>query len=247
MDRRGTLIEVSAVFFAMSAVTWIVAQAAGTPLADYAQLILAATFLATALQMARRAPGGPEAQGIALGGLLAPPEDGSRGDPGSMRELGATLWGGLPSVGRELGVALLAGAIIFPPFGWAFAWFHDAPGPFHWNPPPALWDFVLGHLVMVALPEEALFRGYIQSRLCDVWPANRRLLGAEISWPAFLLQAVLFALLHLASTGSPARLAVFFPSLLFGWLRAYRGGIGAAVIFHALCNLLSELLTRGLW
>ena len=43
----------------------------------------------------------------------------------------------------------------------------------------------------------------------------------------------------------PARLAVFFPALLFGWLRARTGGIGASVVFHALCNLFSATLARG--
>jgi hypothetical protein len=38
---------------------------------------------------------------------------------------------------------------------------------------------------------------------------------------------------------------VFFPALLFGWMREKRGGIGAAVWFHALCNVLSEVLARG--
>jgi uncharacterized protein len=56
-----------------------------------------------------------------------------------------------------------------------------------------------------------------------------------------------------ATTGQPARLSVFFPSLVFGWLRAPKkgtpkkgmqtGGIGAAVAFHAACNIFSALLT----
>jgi hypothetical protein len=32
---------------------------------------------------------------------------------------------------------------------------------------------------------------------------------------------------------------------LFGVLRSARGGIGAAVWFHAFSNMLSEVLTRG--
>ena len=44
---------------------------------------------------------------------------------------------------------------------------------------------------------------------------------------------------------SPARLAVFFPALVFGFMRKTRNGIGAAIWFHAFCNLLSEILTRG--
>jgi len=38
---------------------------------------------------------------------------------------------------------------------------------------------------------------------------------------------------------------VFFPALLFGWLRSRTRGVGASIAFHALCNLLSEALGRG--
>jgi membrane protease YdiL (CAAX protease family) len=38
---------------------------------------------------------------------------------------------------------------------------------------------------------------------------------------------------------------VFFPALVFGWMRARTGGIGAAVLFHALCNIFSATLARG--
>ena len=54
-----------------------------------------------------------------------------------------------------------------------------------------------------------------------------------------------FALGHLATVHSPARLAVFFPSLLFGWLRARTRGIGASCLFHAMCNVFSEVLGKG--
>jgi membrane protease YdiL (CAAX protease family) len=62
---------------------------------------------------------------------------------------------------------------------------------------------------------------------------------------AWLLQALLFAVLHVAVDYNPARLAVFFPALLFGWLRELRAGIGASILVHAACNLLSDLLIRG--
>ena len=39
--------------------------------------------------------------------------------------------------------------------------------------------------------------------------------------------------------------AVFFPALVFGWLRARTGGIGASMLFHALCNVYSQALGRG--
>ena len=44
------------------------------------------------------------------------------------------------------------------------------------------------------------------------------------------MTSALFALGHVATEFHPNRLGVFFPSLLFGWLRARTGGIGAAVV-----------------
>ena len=63
--------------------------------------------------------------------------------------------------------------------------------------------------------------------------------------PALILSSVIFALGHFATIREPARLAVFFPSLVFGWLRARTKGIGAGVAFHASCNIFSELLGKG--
>jgi membrane protease YdiL (CAAX protease family) len=60
-----------------------------------------------------------------------------------------------------------------------------------------------------------------------------------------VLQALLFGLIHVLVDLDPSRMAVFFPGLLFGWLRAWRGGIGAAIVLHAMSNLLSETLSRG--
>ena len=94
-------------------------------------------------------------------------------------------------------------------------------------------------------PEEAFFRGTLQTRLQDHWAAERSLFGVRLSVRAWLLSAALFALVHFVSIPDPARLAVFFPALLFGLLRAWRGGIGAAILLHALSNLLSEVLQRS--
>ena len=68
--------------------------------------------------------------------------------------------------------------------------------------------------------------------------------GARIG-PSLFLTSVLFAIGHIATIREPARLAVFFPSLVFGWLRARTGGIGAGLTFHAMCNVYSELLGKG--
>ena len=97
---------------------------------------------------------------------------------------------------------------------------------------------------MIALPEEAFFRGYVQSSFDDVWPPRWRVLGAPlgVSW---VLTAALFAVGHVLTDPRPARLAVFFPALLFGWLRARTRDVLPGIFFHAACNLFSQTLAIG--
>lgn len=101
--------------------------------------------------------------------------------------------------------------------------------------PHRFWEHVLDQFLVVALPEEFFYRGYLQARLRDAWPGGRRLFGARLG-PAFWLTAILFALGHLAIF-QVWRLSVFFPALIFGWLREKADSILPAVIFHALSNL----------
>jgi uncharacterized protein len=172
-----------------------------------------------------------ERSGLALGGLVLPgPIDRAR----LARSAGAAL----------LWAALLA-AITFVPFFFGWRTFWHARGAFGLHVPP--WEAlneIFGQLVIIALPEEAFYRGYLQSRLDDAFPQRIRLLGADVG-PALVITSVIFALGHFATIREPARLAVFFPSLAFGWLRARTGGIGAGVAFHASCNIFSEVLGRG--
>jgi len=105
-------------------------------------------------------------------------------------------------------------------------------------------DELLGQVFVIALPEEAFYRGYLQSRLDEVWCPKVGVLGARVG-PGLLVASAIFALGHVATVQLPARLAVFFPALLFGWLRARTGGIGASVLFHAFCNVYSQMLGRG--
>lgn len=172
-----------------------------------------------------------ERSGLALGGLVLPGRiDGKR----LARSAGtALLW------------ALVLAAITFVPFFFGWRTFWHAKGTFglHVN----AWDTlneVFGQLVIIALPEEAFYRGYLQSRLDDALPGRMRIFGASVG-PALIVSSVIFALGHFATIREPARLAVFFPSLAFGWLRARTGGIGASVAFHASCNVFSELLGKG--
>ncbi len=109
-------------------------------------------------------------------------------------------------------------------------------------PPDLAWT-ALSQVVVVALPEELFFRGYLLALLEDVWPPRRRLLGGGVGL-ALVVSAVLFALGHLAVGFHPLRLATFFPGLLFGWLRSATGNIAAGTVVHAGANLYMEALHR---
>jgi membrane protease YdiL (CAAX protease family) len=187
-----------------------------------------------------------EAAGLALGGIVL---------PGKLD---------LPRLTRSVlvasGWALLLAAITFVPFffGWRYVWHPRGSFALHVVPMDAL-NEVFGQLVIIALPEEAFYRGYLQSRLDEAlpgfgWrtdpttgakvPIRLRVLGASIG-PSLLVTSVIFALGHFATIREPARLAVFFPSLLFGWLRYRTKGVSAGIAFHAMCNVFSEMLGKG--
>lgn len=106
-----------------------------------------------------------------------------------------------------------------------------------------LLTYVLVHLGLVALPEEWFFRGYVQGRLDQVFGTPRRLFGADVGW-GLLLGALTFALLHPILLPGVHRLLVFFPALLFGWLRARSGDVGAAILVHAGSNVLLAIVSR---
>jgi membrane protease YdiL (CAAX protease family) len=106
---------------------------------------------------------------------------------------------------------------------------------------PSFLILALNQLIVVAVPEELFFRGYLLGRLEERWPTRGRILGAPVG-RALLVSSALFALGHLAVVPSLPRLAVFFPALVFGWMRARTGSIAAAAAFHALCNLFSDVL-----
>jgi uncharacterized protein len=172
-----------------------------------------------------------ERAGLALGGIVLPgPLDAVR-----LKK----------SVLVSLGWSLALAAITFGPFffGWRTFWRPHGTFSLHVTP----WDLVneiFGQVIIIALPEEAFYRGYLQSRLDDALPGRVRVLGANVG-AGLVVASVIFALGHFATIRQPGRLAVFFPSLLFGWLRARTRGIGAGVAFHASCNVFSEMLGKA--
>src|SRR5712671_2078969 len=166
-------------------------------------------------------------------------------------------------LGADLGWALLACAVILPPFTMAFSWFvHELP-----RLPPALatriapyvgaahplrfrlgegpWQLasrVAGNAA-VAFSEESFYRGYLTLRLEERWPPARRILGAPMGRAA-VVAALLFAVGHLLEP-APWRLAVFFPALVFAWVRARTGTVVGAAACHFVFNVWLLLLERA--
>jgi uncharacterized protein len=121
------------------------------------------------------------------------------------------------------------------------------------HPPPWSWDlgteaprvlslgFVLVQLLVVALPEELFFRGYLLGLLEQRFPPRYRLGGGGIGL-ALVLSSLAFALIHLPKDGDPRVLATFFPGLLFGWMRSATGSILAPTLAHGASNILVRVL-----
>jgi hypothetical protein len=102
---------------------------------------------------------------------------------------------------------------------------------------------LLDQIVVIALPEELLFRGWMLGMLRVALPPRRRVLGVPFG-QAHIVSALLFAVVHLAAVPEAHRLLVFFPGLLFAWLAERSRHVGAAVIHHALANAALTALSR---
>lgn len=107
--------------------------------------------------------------------------------------------------------------------------------------PSGFWELLLAEFLVISLPEEFFFRGYIQGRLNEVWRGRRRIFGVELGW-AWIVQAGLFGLGHFLIDFNPLRLAVALPALAFGYIREGTGSIGAAIIFHMCCNIFMTIV-----
>ena len=113
-----------------------------------------------------------------------------------------------------------------------------------------LWGMT--QLFFIALPEEYFYRGYLQTRLRQAFSAAeadalQQGPSRKSRWSAILLTSVCFGLGHLlVPVGGvllATRFSVFFPSLLFGWLRERTGSIVAPTIYHACCNMMVIVLS----
>jgi len=148
-------------------------------------------------------------------------------------------WKGL---GQGLFWAGIIMAITFPPYIPAYKWWF-ARGDFDFHLPLTFYKEVVGFFLLVALPEEVFYRGFMQTRLDTIFKGRVSILGAKVGW-ALVITAAFFAIGHLVEP-RPDKLGTFFPGLVFGWLRARTGSIGGAVFFHAMCNIWAQFLRYG--
>jgi uncharacterized protein len=164
---------------------------------------------------------------------------------------------------RGLGLGLLSCAILLPLFALifaAYAWAlpHLAPGLAHTLAPyarPARLALRVPHdlalqallqVLVVALPEELFYRGYLQTSWARSAPGRGfTFLGARLG-AGFLSTQLLFAAGHLVVL-QPWRLATFLPGLWFGWLRERSGGVAAPIAAHALSNLFIKVLESSFY
>jgi hypothetical protein len=165
--------------------------------------------------------------------------------------------------GRGALAALAVAAVVFPIFAggfWAFAEalpalppaVARALAPYAGAPrlafrlPPGLALAAPLQLLVVALPEELFYRGFLQTSWARTAPERGvTVLGARLG-AGFLATQALFAAGHLVSL-QPWRLGTFFPGLLFGWLRERTGGLAAPVVLHALSNLFIATLEASFY
>jgi CAAX protease family protein len=165
---------------------------------------------------------------------------------------------------RGVALGLLVCALVFPIFAAVFWMYGEwilprlpgalarvvAPygGPlrFHLRLPPGVAVFALLQVLVVALPEELFYRGWMQAAWARTDPARGvTVLGARLG-AGFVSTQLLFALGHLVVL-QPWRLATFFPGLLFGWVRARTGSVAAPIVVHALSNVFVRTLEASFY
>lgn len=99
--------------------------------------------------------------------------------------------------------------------------------------------FLLSQIILVGFPEEFFFRGYLQSFLKFRFhnPITfLKPLPLETTY-SIPLSAMIFAASHSLITFQWWHFSIFFPALVFGWLREKTNGLIAPILFHALSNI----------
>lgn len=225
---RGAILEAVGAFFAVTAVVSLLYRLHGVALIERNLAIIAAVlFLYLPALLLWRRGRDLDQYGLRLGSV-------GRG----LAFYGVAVVAILPlfALGYALYVRRLCPTVFAAAAQLGLPWHCPPLLPKALRLPPDLFMSALSQLLVVALPEEFFFRGYLLGRLEES-------MGTRT---ALLLSAALFALGHYLVTFAPGALAVFFPGLIFGLLRQATGSVLAGTLFHATCNLLIDTLHRSL-
>lgn len=99
------------------------------------------------------------------------------------------------------------------------------------------WALVaLTQVLLVSFPEEFFFRGFLQESLNQIFPAQKKVFGVPFGWSCVII-SLIFAFSHSVISLHWWHGFIFFPSLVFAWLKEKTGTIWASVLFHAACNV----------
>lgn len=146
------------------------------------------------------------------------------------RRRGFPEWARVRNIGRSVAfLALLAGAGAVAFFLFVRLPLPPAISPYHGTVPLTA-AMAAHHLLLVALPEEVFFRGYLYDAF------------EEAGWEPVLPVALLFAIGHFVIAPSAFRLLTFFPALLLGWGRKGSGNVYVPTAVHYLYNLFPSLI-----
>ncbi len=96
--------------------------------------------------------------------------------------------------------------------------------------PPSPWIVYLDNLFFVAIPEEAFYRGFIQSQFSQY---------LKNKYAALFLASIIFTVAHVYWSPNGMTLAfVFIASLLYGGVYLLSGKIESAILTHFLLNFI---------
>lgn len=154
---------------------------------------------------------------------------------------------GWPQYRKSFLVFLVTSVIVFPPFlVGAHLWQLFVMGykHFYFAGFPNALQVMAFQLLLVALPEEFYFRGYFQSALNLVFERRWNVLGVKLG-PAWIITAVVFAICHSIVFYQWWHFSIFFPALVFGYLRERMGTITAPILFHAASNIMMDFFVRS--
>ncbi len=144
----------------------------------------------------------------------------------------------IPAWSRALGINVRLLALGLVPWLLAYHLYQTGLFGVHptWQMPDDLPTVMAYHLFFVAIPEEFFYRGYIQTRLNEVFPRRFMVAGIPFGYGMFIA-TIMFAFGHSLVEFQWWHFATFFPGLLFALLRERTGGIMAGAFCHAACNI----------